>query len=276
MNRVRAIARDWLPPALIRLLLPWLGMGVDFRGRYASIAEARAVACGYAGADILGAAAHAVREVLEGRAVAERDGVLLERKVVPFPVAAELLFRASQSLGKGVAVCDFGGSLGSTYRACSDFLAGVPSVSWGVVELPMVAAYGREHLQDGRLSFHESVEACSVAVRPDVLLLSSVLQYLDDPFSFLADMARGPWESIVIDRTPLIASGDSFVVTQHVPPQWTRAVFPCWLFARQALLQSVGKFELVAEFPALDGRIGRGRRCADFTGFILRRQASCR
>lgn len=264
--------REWLPPAVIRLLLPHLGMGIQYGGRYADMASAAQHCATYAAAEILDNVAAATQAVLRGEAPAERDGVLLASKPVPYPIIAEILFSAARAGGKRLAVCDFGGSLGSVYRACDDFLAPLPAVAWGVVEQSHFVAYGQEHLADGRLQFYPSIEACCQAIAPDVLVLSSVLQYLEHPREFLGALAAGPWTSIIIDRTPLVSAPASFVAIQKLPKRWRGgASYPSWLFRRDELLDSLKGFTLIAEFPASDGSIGSGAHRADFHGFIFRR-----
>lgn len=262
--------KDWLPPSLVRVLLPLFGKTIRYSGRYASYAEAAAHTTGYAAAEILHQVQAATVAVLTGKSVAERDGVLLDRRLVPFPVVAELMFNAAQAGGR-LAVCDFGGSLGSVYRACTDYLDALPDVCWGVVEQEMFVAAGRQVLANERLRFYAGIDECVSEMQPHTLLLSSVLQYLDEPMNFLNSVNAGAWTSIIIDRTPFVQAGPSFVTVQSVPAQWVKSSYPSWIISADELLKALPDYVVIAEFPALDGRIGYGVLSADFRGMILRR-----
>lgn len=265
------LIKDWLPPALLRLLLPWFGKTIRFRGHFGSYAEASVHSTGYDAAEILAQVQQAALAVKMGTAVAERDGVLLDQASIPYPVLAELLFVAAHANGR-LAVCDFGGSLGSVYRACAAFLDDLPAVRWGVVEQPLFIAAGREHFADQTLGFYYDLDECIATLQPQVLLLSSVLQYLDDPLAFLASANDGPWRSIVIDRTPFTKEDLSFVTVQSVPAQWVKSSYPSWFFSAAQVLATLPNYEVISEFPASDGRIGYGPLCADYRGLILRRR----
>lgn len=269
---VKTLIKDWLPPALLRYLLPWFGLTIRYRGCYASHAEAAARSTGYDAGEILAKVEQATGAVLAGTAVAERDGVLLEQRQAPYPVIAELLFVATQAGGR-LRVCDFGGSLGSVYRACGDYLAGCSEVRWGVVEQPMFVSAGQQRFANEQLRFYASLDACAVDIAPQVLLLSSVLQYLAEPLAFLQQVNAGNWSSIIIDRTPFVTAGPSVVTVQSVPARWVKSSYPSWLLAAEEIKRALPDFAVVGEFPALDGRIGSGRLCADFRGMILRRKS---
>src|SRR5262249_2040710 len=142
----------------------------------------------------------ATLKVKRGEAAYERDSVLFEDIDYNWPVAAGLLWAAARCNGR-LAVLDFGGALGSTAYQNSRFLQGLPYVCWNVVEQPHYVAAGRAHVQDETLRFHETIEACASEASPNAVLLSSVLQYLEDPRAVLARVNRIDPEVIIVDRT---------------------------------------------------------------------------
>lgn len=262
--------KEWLPPVLTRILLPIFGRTIRYSGHYSKFSDAASACSGYDAKEILRVVAAATSDVLAGKAPAERDGVLLDSKLIPYPVVAELMYLAARNGGE-LSVCDFGGSLGSLYRACNDYLDALVTVRWGIVEQAHYVAYGQAHLENDRLRFFTSISDCQQGISPSCIVLSSVLQYIEEPLDLLRQLNEGEWQSIIFDRTPFVSAEKSFVTVQHVPAAWVKSSYSSWLFARAEVIDALPRYHLVAEFPALDGRVGYGSKLADFRGLIFRR-----
>ncbi len=245
--------------SLLRPLVParadrWLRLKFGwqwFRGDYPDWAAARAASAGYDDAAVLARVLAATREVRAGRARWERDGVAFTAPAVNAPVLTALREAAGEA-GGPLVVVDFGGSLGSTWWQQRPALADLPGVQWRVVEQPHYVRAGAE-FADGPLSFHESIDA---AIRPGerpVILLSSVLPYVESPQTLLEGIVRRGFQEVIIDRTPLVRSGRARLVVQHTPPGLGGGSYPCWLFDRTQLLAPLGPgYALVREWPAGD------------------------
>lgn len=246
------------------------GRSIRYSGHYRKFSDAALACTGYDADVILRVVAAATGDVLAGKAPAERDGVLLDSKQIPYPVVAELMYLAARNGGE-LSVCDFGGSLGSLYRACSVYVDALVSVHWGIVEQAHYVAYGQANLANDRLRFFPSISDCQQDISPSCIVLSSVLQYIEEPLDLLKQLNEGMWRSIIFDRTPFVSAERSFVTVQHVPAAWVKSSYPSWLFARAEVIDALPGFHLVAEFPALDGRVGCGSKLADFRGLIFRR-----
>src|SRR5258708_34138096 len=82
-------------------------------------------------------------------------------------------------------VLDFGGSLGSSYFHNRGFLETVSDFNWSTIEQPQFVAAGRAHLASNELHFFEKIEDCARHFRPNLIVLSGVLQYLPDPWDKL-------------------------------------------------------------------------------------------
>jgi putative methyltransferase (TIGR04325 family) len=98
---------------------------IHFSGDYASWAEAANLAMGYDQKDILEKVLSATLAVKTGKAVAQRDGVILEKIPYNFPLIATLLSAALDN-GNRLNVLDYGGSLGSSYFDSRDFIKPIP------------------------------------------------------------------------------------------------------------------------------------------------------
>ena len=264
--------RGWIPPEIIRIGRDWSGFGVRFRGEYSSWKEAAKHTEGYDSKNILEQVRDATQKVKHGLARYERDGVLFFQSDYPYPLLAGLLRVAAMHEGR-LDVIDFGGALGSTYFQCRPFIEKLPELHWRVVEQPHFVQCGRECIADETLSFSESIEETMQSCQPNVVILSSVLQYLPFPQKIIEEIVRLGIEHIIIDRTPIIHGVRDVIAVQEVPTQIVKSSYPVRLFLRESLLAMVGKdYSLVTEFNALDGVHGNLRRRVEYKGYIFERE----
>ena len=182
--KLKALARALLPPIVADLARRHIAPA--WSGDYASWAEALAASSGYDAPAILDRVEAAALKVKRGEAVHERDSVVFDAIEYSWPLLSGLLWAAARD-GR-LDVVDFGGALGSTYAQNRHFLQPLPSLRWSVVEQPHFVERGRRSFQDERLRFYESLEACLTENTPNVLVLSSVLQYLERPYDLLAGL----------------------------------------------------------------------------------------
>lgn len=225
---------------------------------------------GYDDGAVLQRALVAARTVRAGQAAWERDGALFAGPAVHAPLLAALR-RAAEENRHRLDVLDFGGAFGSAWWQHREALSGLARVNWRVVEQPAFVAAGRGEFTDKILSFHSTVEEACQDGRPQVLLLSSVLQYLEAPHQLLADTVARGFEHVIIDRTPFAHDGRERLVVQHTPPALGGGSYPCWLFDLKRLVAPLGAhYDLVAEWPGFDDV---GDRRVEFRGFHYRRKS---
>lgn len=267
----KTTAKRWLPPALIERLKPLLGVGIYFSGNYTDWETASAYASGYDSVVILEQVKQAMLKVKAGEAVFERDSVLFDEVQHSFPVLAGLL-RTVVENGNQLSVLDFGGSLGSSYFQCREFLSVLPSLKWGVVEQEHFVHCGQRVFETAQLRFFYTIAECLQQSSPNVALLSSVLQYLPKPYHVLDELMNSRVPYIVIDRTPFGDQETDFITVQRVPPSIYVASYPCWVFGKRSFLDKFRtRYEVIAEFDGGDdSAIANGRRFT-FGGMILRK-----
>jgi len=264
---------QWLPPVILLRYRRWR---TKFRweGPFSSWEDASAHATGYSDPRILERLLESARAVSTGAATYERDGVLFHRTEYSWPVVAGLM-KAAATDRKALSVMDIGGSLGTSYVQNRRFLEDYKRLRWSVVEQPHIAQAGKAEFEDGRLHFYDSIEACLKKERPNVVLLSSVLSYLADPYALIRRIQEfGPaW--IIVDLT-LVHDGDKDkVMVQHVAKSIYEASYPCWLFSYDALDSALRRsYTLVEAFePFTDPVFSFGVQSLRFQGFILRRSS---
>jgi len=249
-SNARRFAREWLPPAVLRRLSAQRSAGLRFVDGYGSWATASAAAEGYGAGSILRQVAEATELTRSGVVAFERDGVTFLSPETRWPVATALLMAAARRGGR-LRVLDFGGSLGSLYWQHRGVLTDI-DVTWGVVEQPEFVREGI-HFADDRLSFHPTIEDVVSAGAPDLILLSSVLQYMEDPHAVLGSLTSVPAPFLLIDRTPMSALDHDVATVQHVPPQIYRGSYPAWILSETALRTSLGThWSLREDFPGIE------------------------
>lgn len=207
-----------------------LGQELCLTGTYSSWSAAQADSAGYDAGVILECTRAALLKVKRGEAVYERDSVLFNEVQYAWPLLAGLLWVAAKRGGR-VEVLDFGGSLGSTWFQNRAFLSGLEAVGWNVVEQPATVEVGLREFADETLRFYPSVAACLADRHPDVIILSSVLQYLEHPYDLLDELARLTNADLIIDRTPFWEGAADRLCVQQVPPTIYPASYPSWIFA---------------------------------------------
>jgi len=263
--------KKWLPPALIDRLKPLLGIGIYFSGDYTDWETASAHASGYDSVLILEQVKQAMLKIKAGEAAFERDSVLFDEVQHSFPVLAGLL-RAAGENGNQLSVLDFGGSLGSSYFQCRDFLSVLPSLKWGVVEQAHFVNCGQGFFETEQLRFFITITDCIRQNAPNVALLSSVLQYLSEPYSVLDELMNSRIPYIVVDRTPFGDYKADWITIQHVPPSIYEASYPCRVFDKKGFLNKfLGRYEVIALFDGGDGTAVANGRGFTFGGMILRK-----
>ncbi len=234
-------------------------------GDYADWESAMRETTGYDAEVIIKKTLASARLVRDGKAAFERDSFLFNEADYNWPLIASLMHVAAVGEGK-LRVVDFGGSLGSTYFQNRRFLDPLAQVIWSVVEQPAYCTIGQREFTSEQLRFSATIDE-SVRTRPNIILLSGVLQYLESPYEFLRAVMEYRVPYLLIDRTGFTMNNCDRLTVQRVPSWIYPASYPCWFFNRSrfmSVLQS--HYEVVAEFEALDS----ANIPSDHLGYFLR------
>jgi putative methyltransferase (TIGR04325 family) len=245
---------------------------ITFTGDYGCWDDAKRSSTGYDAGVILEKTCAALLKVKNGEAVYERDSVVFDKIHHSFPLLAGLL-RAAQTHDGRLCVVDFGGALGSSYFQSRDFLRVVRRIEWLVVEQSAHVVCGRKNFESDQLRFYHTVEEGMAAHQPNVLLLSSVLPYLPNPYETLQKLLRHRISHVIIDRTAFLASGRERLTVQHVPDSIYPASYPAWFFSETTFTTAIASagYHLVADFPGMDNLSPEDEK-AYFKGFIYERR----
>ena len=173
-----------LPEIILRQIR---GITSGWHGNYSKWEDAQKNSTGYDSVEILNRVKSSTMKVKKGLAVYERDSFLFDKIQYSFPLLSSLMWIAALRKGK-INVLDFGGSLGSSYYQNKKFLDTLQELHWCVVEQPGFVEAGKEDFAKDKLHFFKNIKECIKAFDIDVVLLSSVLQYLEKPYDFLREL----------------------------------------------------------------------------------------
>ena len=248
----------------------------QFRGDYASWDVAAAVCKeGYACQSILEKVKQATQDVVEGRAVFERDSVTFHHEEYNWPLLA-ILWQEVRDRGGAVTVMDFGGALGSTYFQNRKLLQRIDGLRWCVVEQPHYVDCGRENFETEKLRFYSSVMECLAHEKVNIALFSSVLAYLFDPWQVLSEIARSGVPTIFIDETQVLDRGEKDrIVIQSVPSYIYKARYPMRFFTVESLLRGLTpgyECDAVVDGLGPPAVLFSPLQIARYKGLVLRKQ----
>ncbi len=204
---------------------------VGYKGNYASFTEAnKQIAIqtspgGYDSEAIFKKVSESTLKVLKGEAVFERDSFLFYEKQINYNLLMYLYKIYIKE--KKLDVLDFGGALGSTYLQHKTELEEI-GAKWTVTEQEHFVTFGKKCVAGGNLSFATNEELNKKRAKFNVLLFSSVLQYIEDADSLIRKMCKNKTKHIVIERTPVSNHTRYWIETVHEPIY--EAVYPCCVF----------------------------------------------
>lgn len=241
-------------------------------GDFSTWEEAQTKCDGYDSAIILEKCKNALLKVKIGEEVYERDSVLFDEIQYSWGLLAGLQ-KASIENDNKLCVMDFGGSLGSTYYQNKEFLSGLKSIEWCIVEQAHFVDCGKENFENEHLKFYYTIEECLLKHKPNVLVLSSVLQYLENPYQWIELFIKTDIPFIILDRTPFIDSENDILTIQNVPENIYKASYPSWFFDKKKLISTFSNYSLIAEtYNSYTNDFIINNHKAKWTGMILKQK----
>jgi len=237
------MVKEFIPPILLRYLT---GFFYGWKGNYNTWEEAQKKCTGYDSDIIFSKVRESLLKVKKGEAVFERDSIIFDKIQYSFPLLSALSIVA---LNKGkLNIADFGGSLGSSYYQNRAFFKNLSEFNWNVIEQSHFVTEGQKTFADNNLHFFYTIEECTEKYKIDILLLASVLQYIENPYALLDTIFSQNIEYIMIDRTPVMTLGEERITIQKVPKNIYEAQYPCRIFNEQKLINYISKrYDLLFE-----------------------------
>ena len=235
-NPLKKHIHDRLGP-ILRRLIP---SSLPIEGHYPSYAAALADATGYDCMAIRLQVESVVRALVSGEVAYERDGI--GYREIPSNLMVRKLLE--QHLRSNDIVVDFGGGLGSTFLNHADLFSS--NCQKIVVEQPLFAKRGEELSNSLRknIYFQDSLEGIEKA---DIVLASSVLQYIDNYTDILRRIVAVNPRLIIIDRTAFASRERWHVQRCHgYGGQATR--IPIRPIQQSKLIEALGSYQLLSQW----------------------------
>lgn len=266
---LKSLIKEFLPPVVIKLYQKIKQNNYGWHGDYSTWEDAQKASTGYDSSIILEKVRSALLKVKAGNAVYERDSVLFDDVQYSWPLLAGLMFGCAKS-GGNLKVLDFGGSLGSTYYQNKKFLDLLDYVSWSIVEQKHFVDAGKQDFEDGRLKFFYDIETCIEKEKPNILLLSGVLQYIKNTYTLLDEILKYNFDYIVLDRTPFVDKENDILTCQKVPDIIYSASYPHWFFNYNKMKDYflTQNYVVIQDFVGNDGMSS----WYQFKGLVMRRK----
>ena len=158
-------------------------------------------------------------------------------------IAAGMLFSISQerfSNGEPIRVLDVGGAGADYFYQFQEFAPHI-NFDWTVLETPVLAEamsneFGRNLTN---LRWVSSIENTNETY--DVILCSSVFQYVEKPFELLATLVKKSG-FLIVNRISLVDSSEHFVAMQRIITNGKRASYPVHFFAEKKFLNEMSQY----------------------------------
>jgi putative methyltransferase (TIGR04325 family) len=251
LKKAKIFVKSLLPPILLLAIRKIVGnKGIVFDGNYKSWQDAQsALKFGYDSPAILDNVKQAARKVKNGEAVFERDSVCFMSEDYRWPILSCLLMVAAENEGS-LRIVDFGGSLGSFYNQHKKFLNKLKYVRWLVVEQRDFVKCGQEEFETEVLKFKYKLDDCFENKNIDVVLFSSVLQYLESPYEVLKKVMGFKPKYVLIDRTAFLDEKEDRLTLQHVPSTIYSADYPAWFLSKDKIKCEIleSGYKVIADF----------------------------
>lgn len=273
---IKKVIRQLTPPIFIDLIRYFTNHkkeGVHWSGDYASWQLAKQKCDGYDTDIILNQCKNALFSVKNGEKAYERDGIVFDEIAYSWPLLAMLQRIATDNKGE-LCVLDFGGSLGSSYYQNKDFLSTIKNIKWCIVEQAHFVECGKQHFQNEQLHFYYSINDCLSENKPHILLLSSVLAYLERPMDWINTFIALDLPYIIIDRNAFVDNKKPILTVERVPLSMYKASYPSWFFNFEQFINPFLKhYSIVSIFDSFadNSFMLNGDKRADFKGIIFKK-----
>ncbi len=273
---IKKIIKDLTPPFLWKMLrmLANKNNRPTYYGDYRNWGEAKKMSAGYEKKEILSKVRQAIFKVKNRETAFERDSVTFDHIQYSWPLLAFLLWVAGNNNNR-LSVIDFGGSLGSSYYQNLEFLKHLKKLRWCIVEQKHFVEAGKKDFENEQLTFYDNLSVCIQKEQPDIILLSNVLQYIEEPYKLLEDIKKQNVKYIIIDWIPFLKDDlPDRLTIQRVSPKIYNASYPAWFFNEKKMLFFLTQqFELITTFESSPTPVFTKSDQAIFKGLIFKQES---
>ena len=234
---------------------------VQYRGPFSSWDEAVKASVGYDSPHIIEKVKNAVEHVLLGYGAYERDGCVFQES----PKEDQLRSYLKRYMKKDSNIIDFGGGLGGTYINNRDLFNTAWEGKYCIIEQPDFCAYGKELSKKYNLPLAFALSFSKSKIDADIIIFSSVLQYVKDWEAVVSDALSISPEIIIVDRQPFSKDNPVLCVQDNAGFYKSPVSYPCWLLNKDLFIGQFYGYRSVEEWDSSFDPPG-------FKGILLEKQ----
>ena len=249
---MKSLIKLFLPPLFILIYRKLLNKDQSYSVPYPSWQQAKKMSLGYDSNVIL---ENAYKEFLKFKN--NKEYKLIGHYLLH--IFTCLVFVINNRKSKKLHICDFGGGYGGiyfNYKKSKIFSNKEKNnILWSVVEQKSHVDFFKKKIVNkdtSELFFFENIkEVVKKKGKVNLFLLSSVIQYLSEPYNFLNEVVRHKAEYILITKTPFSKSSKEEIRVQKNPKlNGTKTNYPLILLVENQLKEFLEKnnYELIEEF----------------------------
>ncbi|WP_027327692.1 methyltransferase, TIGR04325 family [Helicobacter pametensis] len=253
---MKQLIKSLIPPIILQIINKISNRNIQWVGDYSTWQEASLQVRGYDPDIYLQKLIDITKIVRDDESKCERDSVLFDQITHPYPLLSNLFSIVTHLQTQSLYILDFGGSLGSLYFQNRKFFRLLPHLTWNILEQDKIIDAGKRYFESPPLFFHSTIKDAKVNLKSNntkILILSSVLQYLENPYSTLQWLlSEIDFDAIIIDRTPFSRDQQHRIIIQKVPQKIYKTQYPCHLFSKQDFLEFIDRegYSLFDEFES--------------------------
>ncbi len=212
--------RSFLPRKAKDIINLILNRNIKLKGNFSSWKDASQKSSGYDDNLILNKAKRSLNEIINNKAKFERDTVLFYKDAPDRELISIIKKLYSK---KNIRICDFGGSFASSYFQNISFLD-KSKIEWNVIEQKKIVKHAKKRLKIKNLNFYYNTGSI-LRKKIDLIIFSSVIQYLEEPYALLKEITKKKIKNIIISRTPF-SSKSEVIKIQFVPKHIYKSSYP--------------------------------------------------
>jgi putative methyltransferase (TIGR04325 family) len=234
-----------LPSFIIKIIQQFFKRDIKFVGNYKDWSGAVHNSLGYSSKIIFLKSKESFLKVLNGEAKYERDSVLFYSDSINYPLMT-ILSKIQNKKKSCLNILDFGGSFGSTYFQNKKILNNKKKFQWSIIEQSKIVNFCLKKKLNSNLKFYNSIKDYSRNNVVDLVLVSSVLQYIETPFILLDQLIALKADYLLVLKTPVHQKSDQIKV-QRVPDYIYKASYPIRIFNKSRLLNyfKINNYQLI-------------------------------
>jgi len=214
-------------------------------GNYDSWKQALKCSKGYSDSIILKKTIKSFEKVITNQAKYERDSFLFYSDKYDKTLLSRLNTIKKKN-NKKINVCDFGGSLGSLYFQHKKFFT-FNFVDWNILEQVNYVKYAKKNIKINNLHFYDNLNLLLRKKKIDIVLFSSSLQYLENPYFVLGKFIQKGIPDIIIHRSPF-TDGDDVIKIQNIPKHIYKSSYPIRILSTKKIINLLSTEGYKVEF----------------------------